>query len=108
MSSPEQIADGFRDLARALESGRELLDPATDVLTKYVKAAAPVRSGKLRASLHGEIRGAARSAVTSSLVYASIVDRRQHFVDKGVERAQGELDRVLAEAGDELLSQVGK
>lgn len=106
MSTPQQIADAFEQLGKELEDGRALIQPTLDVLTPRVKAAAPVRKGRLRNSLHGEIRSSTLGAVTSNVPYASIVDKRQRFVDKALAASGGEIDAKLGRAGEDLLSKV--
>jgi hypothetical protein len=107
MSTPEQIADGFKRVADALEDGREIVQGALDVLAPAIQVASPYRTGQLRNSLHGELRGERQGAITSDVLYASIVDKRQQFVDRGVAASESELQTRLQTVCDGLLEQVG-
>lgn len=107
MSSAQQIANGLLEVADALDDGTELVRGVLDVLSRSISAAAPVRTGALRDSIHGEMRGSRHGAIVSPLLYSSIVDKRQGYVDRGVERARSDINRELSEAGDALLDRVG-
>lgn len=71
-----------------------------------IKLAAPVQSGRLRRSVHGQVRSATEGVVGTNVIYARYVHRQNPFMVRGADDVQAEIDQILAEAGPDIWGQV--
>lgn len=71
-----------------------------------IKRRTPVLTGQLRRSVHGQVRSAVEGVVGTNVIYARPVNRRFPFFELGLQDVEGEIDRILADAGGAVWSKV--
>lgn len=64
-----------------------------------VKRRAPVLTGQLRRSVHGQVRSTTEGVVGTNLIYARPVHRQNPFLERGLDDVEAEIDRILADEG---------
>lgn len=69
-----------------------------------VKKRTPVKTGTLRRSVTSAVRRAGlEGAVGTNVIYARPVERRAKMFERGLADSQGQIDRILEEAGLDAL-----
>lgn len=69
-----------------------------------VKKRTPVKTGTLRRSVTSAVRKAGLEGVVgTNVIYARPVERRAKMFDRGLKDSQGQIDRILEEAGLDAL-----
>jgi ribosomal protein S6E (S10) len=107
---PEQLArvrgaDRVAATMHAAADDLATMDAATREYGKLLAAAAqgfaPVRTGRLRASI--ALRGA---AVSATVAYAAPVEARSRYMARAVDRTAGDADRVFTAGAADICDQI--
>ena len=106
--SPEEIAARLK--AHPFSDVREpLMQKITLLALRESQPLTPVDTGLLRRSETTRVeRGGLRGYVGSNVVYAPFVHARVPFFEQGIEAAQGDIQQLLAEAGDAYMALAAK
>lgn len=103
-----------REIRHALDKAADELEDMTDahkhvasLIERRARLNAPVRTGKLRASI-GSVSSSDGAAVTSSLVYAPYVEygsihvSARHYAGNAIDQSQGEIVKEYERGADKI------
>lgn len=83
---------GLINIGHLRKQQKELLTRVVFTVEGEVKKVTPVRTGHLRRSITGTLRGVTEGIVGSNLVYAPIVHAHNPYLDIGYANAEGTID----------------
>lgn len=103
--TPEQAADalGAIDIPTALNP---TLGKIVFTAERGIKQRTPVRTGRLRRSVNGQVVSTTEGRVGTNLIYARPVHRNNPFIERGLDDVDSEIDALLAEGGMAIWKQV--
>lgn len=103
--TPEEFARAMAQAEKTIETARRrLMTRIVLTVERRAKKRTPVRTGALRRSIHHRVeRQGVVGRVGTNLNYARVVHRRTPYLQRGLEDAQDDIQRLLSEAGKELL-----
>lgn len=86
------LAAGVINIAHLRAQQKELLQRVVMTVEAEAKKVTPVRTGTLRRSVTGAVRGVQEGVVGSNLVYAPIVHARTPYLELGYDAAEKQID----------------
>jgi hypothetical protein len=97
------LAAGIININHLHTLQRELMQRVVFTVEGAVKKVTPVRTGHLRRSVTGAVRGVREGVVGSNLIYAPIVHRTNPYLDIGYANASNQLDGLYRWFANELV-----
>jgi hypothetical protein len=75
---------------------RDLMTRVVFTVESSVKKRTPVLTGHLRRSITGDVISVDRGRVGTNVIYAAVVNRRNPYMQNGINDAQSGIDSLLA------------
>jgi hypothetical protein len=97
------LAAGIINIQHLHSLQRDLMQRVVMTVESSAKKATPVRTGHLRRSVTGAVRGVREGIVGSNLIYAPIVHRTNPYLDIGYANASSQLDGLYKWFVNELV-----
>jgi len=97
----DRVGRTMHAAAAELESMADATAEYGKVLARSAQGFAPVRTGRLRASI--AVRGA---AVSATVPYAAPVEARSHYMARAVDRTESDADRIFTASADDICDQI--
>lgn len=88
---------------------RSLLQRVVLLVEANVKRRTPVRTGNLRRSITSRVEASGdRGTVGTNVKYARFVHNKRPFLEQGVDDSRAQIDRMLADMGQQFLDRASK
>lgn len=105
---PHELEANLEQMVKDLKRPKPMLDKIGTVIVSKVKPHVRVRTGVLQGSIAYRFADNDSLFVGSAVPYAPFVDARYPFLQPGLDDAQGDIDRITQEWGDEMFRKVAE
>jgi hypothetical protein len=89
------LAAGIVNINHLHTLQRELMQRVVFTVESSAKKETPVKTGHLRRSVTGAVRGVREGIIGSNLIYAPIVHRKNPYLERGYNNAGSQIDRLF-------------